>query len=181
LLANSKDIRGHVLEIGDDHYTRKFGGANVAQSDVLHVTTGNPKATIVADLTMDDVIPSGTFDCIIFTQTLQMIYDLRAALRTVYRILKPGAVLLATTHGISKIHRHENRDPWGEYWHFTTQSAHRVFAEIFGKNNIYVSAKGNVLSAIAFLHGLAADELGAQELEYVDPNYELLITIRAVK
>jgi hypothetical protein len=38
-----------------------------------------------------------------------------------------------------------------------------------------------VLASIAFLHGLAADELREKELNYSDPDYELLIAIRAVK
>ncbi len=56
----------------------------------MHVTQGNPDATIVADLTSADHVPSDTFDCIIFTQSLQMIYDMPAALRHIHLILKPG-------------------------------------------------------------------------------------------
>src|SRR5215813_4804398 len=59
----SADILGHVLEIGDNTYTRKFGGDRVTRSDVLHAIEGNPKATMVADLTCAEHIPSGTFDC----------------------------------------------------------------------------------------------------------------------
>ena len=43
------------------------------------------------------------FDCIIFTQTLHFIYDVRLAIQTLHRILKPGGVLLATFPGISQI------------------------------------------------------------------------------
>ena len=181
LAAHAADIRGHILEIGDDTYTRRFGGERVTRSDVLHVQEGNPKATIVADLASGaDHIPSDTFDCIIFTQTLQCIYDVRAALRTLYRILKPGGVLLATFPGISQISRYD-MDRWGDYWRFTTLSARRLFEEIFPPECVKVNAHGNVLAAIAFLHGLAAEELREDELDYHDPDYELLITVRAVK
>src|SRR6185503_497384 len=37
LTTHTRDIQGHVLEIGDNNYTRKFGGDQVTQSDVLHV------------------------------------------------------------------------------------------------------------------------------------------------
>jgi SAM-dependent methyltransferase len=181
LSAHEADIQGRVLEMGDDFYTRKFGGARVLKSDVLHYVEGNPKATFVADLTRAEHIPSDSFDCIIFTQTLQMIYDVHAALRHLIRILKPGGVLLATSHGISKICRREGRDPWGEYWRFTTQSTQRLFEEVFPAPNVTVKAHGNVLAAIASLHGLAAEELRPEELGYVDPDYEVLITVRAVK
>src|ERR1044071_606160 len=36
LERNAADIRGRVLEVGDDRYTRKFGGGRVSRSDVLH-------------------------------------------------------------------------------------------------------------------------------------------------
>ena len=102
---HAADIRGRVLEIGDPGYTRKYGGDKVTRSDVLHAIPGNPQATIIADLTCADHIPSDSFDCIILTQTLQFIYDFRAALKTLYRILAPGGVLLATSHGICRISR----------------------------------------------------------------------------
>lgn len=180
LATHTQDIRGHVLEIGNDVYMRKFGGARVAKCDVLHVWEGNPKATLVADLTCADPIPSETFDCIILTQTLQYIYDVRAALRHLYRILKPGGVLLATFPGISQIAR-KDMDRWGDYWRFTTLSAQRIFTEVFPVANVGVKVYGNILAAIAFLQGLAAEELTKEELDYSDPDYEVLIAVRAVR
>lgn len=179
LARQADDICGHVLEIGDDSYTRRFGRERVALADVLHVTEGNRAATIIGDLTRADHIPADTFDCIILTQTLQFIYDVQAALKTIQRILKPGGVVLATFPGISQI----ASDSWGDYqsWSFTTLSAQRLFEEVFPKSHIKIEAWGNVLSTIAFLQGLAVEELRSEELEYRDSNYELLITVRAVK
>lgn len=177
---HASDIRGHVLEIGDDSYTRRFGDGRVARCDVLHVVGGNPNATIVADLTRAG-IASNAFDCIILTQTLQMIYDVRAALEHLHRILKPGGVLLVTANGISRIARREGIDPWGEYWRLTAQSARRLFHEAFSSLNIEIEVRGNVLSAICFLMGLSAEELTVEELDCTDPDYEVLIAIRAVK
>ena len=173
------DIQGHVLEIGDNTYTRKFGDERVTKSDVLHVEEGNPKATIVADLTSADHIPSDTFDCVILTQTLHLIYDVKPAVKTLCRILKPGGVVLATVPGISQI----AEDQWGDYqcWCFTTLSIRRLFEEMFSTGAVEVKAHGNVLTAVAFLHGLAVEELIQEELEYHDPAYEVLIAARAVK
>jgi SAM-dependent methyltransferase len=180
LAIQAQDIRGCVLEIGDNMYTRAFGGNQVSQSQVLHVTENRPGVTILGDLTNGDHIPDDTFDCIILTQTLQAIFDVPAALRTVYRILKPGGVVLVTVPGISKISRYD-MDRWGYYWSFTTQSARRLFEAVFPPANVHIEAYGNVLAAIAFLHGLATEELHQKELDYLDPDYELLITVRAVK
>jgi SAM-dependent methyltransferase len=181
LACNASDIQGHVLEFGDDQYTRKFGADRVTKSDVLHVAAGEPKATIVADLTCDDSIPSDTFDCIICTQTLQMIYEVRSAVRSLHRMLKPGGVVLVTSHGMSKIGRREGVDPWGEYWHFTAQSLRRLFLEVFLPQNVNIRVYGNVLAAIAFLHGLAATELRREALDHSDPDYEVIIAVRAAK
>jgi SAM-dependent methyltransferase len=180
LAANAGSIRGRVLEIGDDRYTRKFGGDRVTQSDVLHVHPGNPRATIVADLTCADHVASNQFDCIILTQTLPFIYDVHAAVVTLHRILKPGGVVLATVGGLTQISRGDT-DRWEYYWGFTTRSARLLFEEVFPPVNISVDSFGNVLAATAFLHGLAAEELRPAELDHRDPDYEFLISVKAVK
>ena len=72
-------------------------------------------------------------------------------------------------------------DHWGEYWRFTSLSAHKLFTEVFPGSHVAVQAHGNVLAAMAFLHGLVSEELRQEELDYFDPDYEVLITIRAVK
>jgi SAM-dependent methyltransferase len=176
----SDDIQGRVLEFAEDRYTHRFGGSRVTYSDILHSKPGNPKATIVADLTDAGELESDTFDCIIMTQTLQFIYDTRAAIQTLYRILKPGGVLLATFPGLSQISRYD-MDSWGEYWRFTTLSARKLFAEAFPEESLIVEAHGNVLASIAFLDGLLSRELSEEELDYRDHDYELSITLRAVK
>ena len=181
LAAHSSDIKGRVLEMGDSSYTIKFGGDKVEQPDVLHYVEGNPQATIVADLTKAENIPDNSFDCIIITQTLQMIYDIHAAVETLHRILKPGGVVLVTSHGITRVARREGIDSWGEYWHFTSQSKKHLFEPHFSADNVTVSTYGNVLSTISSLHGLSATELEQDELDYCDPNYELIVTVRAQK
>src|SRR5262249_31537577 len=118
---------------------------------------------------------SDTFDCAIVTQTLQLIYDVRAALHTLRRILKPGGVLLATVPGMSQTSPHAD---WGERWAwgFTRVSARGLVVEAFPGGTVEVEAFGNVMSAIASLHGLAAEELA-----HHDPEYQLSIGIRAQK
>ena len=179
LVRHAEDIRGHVLEIGESTYTRRFGGDRVSAIDVLHVKPGNPEATIVADLSKADGLPASTFDCVLLIQTLHLIFDVAAAIRTVHRSLKPGGVMLATFPGISQ----RSRDEWGDswYWGFTSASAHRLFGELFPASGLTIETHGNVLATAAFLYGLASSELSADELNYVDDCYETLITIRAAK
>ena len=124
-------------------------------------TEGNPQATIVGDLTDAPQIPSDSFDCAIVTQTLQFVYDVRAAFATLHRILAPGGVLLATVPGITKISPPED-EQFGEWWHYTARSARRLAEEAFGAGNVEARAYGNVLSASGFLYGLAASDLTAR-------------------
>jgi SAM-dependent methyltransferase len=181
LQANAARIRGHALELDDDGYTRAYGGDRVTRSDVLHVNATNPRATIVADLTSaEHQIPSNRFDTVILTQTLPFIYDIHAVVRTLYRILRPGGTVLATVGGITPISRRDMQR-WGHFWSFTTLSARRLFEETFSPADVHVEAFGNVLAATAFLHGLSAEELSASELDYRDPDYEVVIAILAVK
>jgi SAM-dependent methyltransferase len=172
------DIRGRVLEAGDDTYTRRFGGDGVTRSDVMHVSEQNPRATIIADLASAHHIPSDAFDCIVLTQTLHLIYDVRAAISTLHRILRPGGVLLTTFPGISQIDHYE----WGEswYWAFTARSARRLFEEVFA-DRVTVETHGNVFAATAFLQGIALEELRPEELDHNDPDYQVTIAVRAVK
>jgi SAM-dependent methyltransferase len=179
LTREAKHIAGCVLEIGDNSYTRRFGGASVTVSDVLHVTPGAPQATIIGDLTQADHIPTNRFDCVILTQTLQLIYDVRAAIRTLFRIVKPGGVVLATVPGITPISDAQWSRQW--YWNFTRLSAARLFQEQFPVSCVTVDTQGNLLSALAFLQGLAARELSPEELAHADERYDVTISIKAVK
>jgi hypothetical protein len=172
------DIHGRVLEIGDPLYTQKFGGAHVTHSDVLHVRSGNPQATLVGDLETGQGLPVDVYDCMILTQTFLCIYKVRDAIAHSHDSLKPNGILLATFPGISQISRYD-MDRWGDYWRFTDASAHRLFGEVFGAENVVVETYGNVLSACAFLHGLASEELSQKELDTCDPNYQVTITVRA--
>lgn len=177
--AHAADIRGRVLEIAAPDYTTRFG-RDVERVDILMAAEGNPQATIVADLTDAPHVPGDAFDCAIVTQTLQFVYDVRAALATLQRVLAPGGVLLATVPGLTKISPPED-EQFGEWWHFTARSARRLAEEAFGEGNVEVRSFGNVLSAAGFLYGLASSDLKPEELEVHDRLYEVTIGVRAVK
>jgi glycosyltransferase involved in cell wall biosynthesis len=178
LSRNAADIRGRVLEIGDNAYTVQYGGTRVTSSDILHVDRSNPRATLIGDLTAGHDLPSEAFDCIILTQTLQFIFDMSKALTTVHRMLKPDGVLLLTVPGVSCIEREPN---WSPLWTLSPTALRRLLAERFDGASIGVTTYGNVLAAVAFLHGLAEGELRAKELDAQDPQYPVIVAARAVK
>jgi SAM-dependent methyltransferase len=180
LAEHADDVRGHVLEFGNDTYARRFGGGKVTKVDVLDLGVENPDATIIADLNHAEWLDSNIFDCIVCTQVLLLVYDLRAALRTLYRMLKPGGVLLLTSPCIQKISRGD-MEIGGDYWRFTTLSMRRLFEEVFPGDRVEIEAYGNALAAVAFLHGLAVEDLRPRDMEHRDADFPVSIAVRAVK
>jgi SAM-dependent methyltransferase len=175
LKEHGADVRGRVLEIMDSSYTSRFG-VDVERIDVLDMDPDNRHATIVADLSQAGNVPSDQFDCFVLTQTLQFILDLRGALAHAHRILRPGGVLLATVPAVSRID-----DNYADYWRLTARSAEALFEDAFGPGQVTVRSYGNVLAAVAFLHGIASEELSPRKLHDHDPLYPVLVTVRAVK
>lgn len=179
LALHAASVTGRALEVGDSAYTRRFGGQRVIQADVLNIAPGHPETTFVADLADAPDVPSATFDCVVLTQTLHLVFDVAAAVATLERILRPGGTALVTVPGIGPI----STDEWSRTWHwsFTPLSMSRLFGDVFGQDNVEVVAHGNVLTSVAFLEGLAADELRPEELDAHDPQYPMLITVRATR
>jgi SAM-dependent methyltransferase len=177
LAAEHAAIRGRVLEVMNRDYTVRFGDA-VDSSDILDIDPGNADATIIGDLTAADAVPTGSFDCFILTQTLQYIYDLEAAVAHAHRILRPGGTLLCTVPVVSRIDRPQLES---EYWRLTAAACSRLFGDVFPSNNVAVRERGNVLAAVAFLVGMAAEELSTRDLERDDPFFPVLVTVRATK
>ena len=176
---SASDIRGRVLEVGDNSYTVRFGGARVDYSDVLHVDAGNPAATIVGDLSKSGILPSDAFDCIVLTQTLHLIFDMRKALAELARSLKPGGTLLITVPGITPVDRGEWGYTW--YWSLTDLAVTRLLAEFFDEKDIHVETFGNVFAAVCFLQGLALSEVPTSKLDVRDSAFPVLVTAKVVK
>jgi SAM-dependent methyltransferase len=179
LKSNEEYVKGRVLEIGDNEYTLKYGREKVAKSEILHIDKSNTKATYIGDITNVPQIASGQFDCIIFTQTLHLIYDFKSALATCYRILKPGGCLLLTVPGISHIDHGIWKDYW--LWSFTDKSITRVLSETFLERCVDVRTYGNVYVAAAFLYGMGLPEFKKEFLVHHDPSYQVIISAKAIK
>ena len=60
-------------------------------------------------------------------------------------------------------------------------SISRLFQACLPPDSVRVQAHGNVLATISFLHGLVVEDVTAGELDFHVHEYELVITIRAVK
>jgi SAM-dependent methyltransferase len=177
LAAHSDDVRGRVLEFGDDTYAKRYG-RQLERVDIADVDTDNDRAAFVADLNDPDALPAETYDCIVCTQVLLLVWDLPTAVDTLHRALRPGGVLLVTMPGIARVCR-DDTGLWADYWRLTAASARRLFGTTFEAQSVEVASHGNVLAAVAQLHGIAATELDDDELATHDPDYEVVVTVRA--
>lgn len=175
LEENRGDIAGRVLEVRDARYCTRFGQPGT-RADVLDMNPRNPAATIVADLSAADNIPSETFDCFILTQTLQYIYRCEAAVGHACRILKPGGVLLATVPVLQAV---DTGHP--DLWRFTQVACKEMFGRYFGAGDLEIKTYGNALAGVAFLSGLAAEEFKLPELKARSADYPVIVAIRAQK
>jgi SAM-dependent methyltransferase len=180
LSRHRKDISGHVVEIGDNDYTMQFGEDREIKSSVLDIRTDNPNATIIADLTNAPQIPDGTFDCVILTQVLVLIFDIDAALKTIARTLRPGGVALITVPGISQMSaKADEYRAWS--WSFYPETLRRLLIRYFDPQDLIVETFGNVKTTISFLTGLAQEDLAVEDFQHQDPRYPLVVAARAVK
>jgi hypothetical protein len=182
-LATHQDvIRGRVGEVGGSVYTMQFGGQRVIQADVIDLNERNEGRTLTLDLARTEQAPEGVFDCLIVTQVLLLIQDYEAAIRSLHKMLKKGGVALVTVPGMSPLVTEFLVGGVGEdWWRFTGRSAGYAFGKVFGEESVQVETFGNVLTSTAFNYGLVSEELTQQELEYHDPDYEVIIGVRATK
>jgi peptidoglycan/xylan/chitin deacetylase (PgdA/CDA1 family) len=178
LAAHSSDIRGIVLEIQEDDFTRRYGGSRVCRAEVLDLDDTNARATVIADLRYAPQLPSDTYGCVILTQTIHVIDDMQAVLREVHRILAPGGVVLATLPCASRVCLEYGEG--ADLWRVTPDGARVLFESVFGAH-VQHTAYGNVLTNVAFMHGLACEELNDADFAPADPYNPTLVGVRARK
>lgn len=179
LEQNKEVISGGCLELLNNDYTLKYGGSKVSKSDVLDIDKSNKNATIIDDLRSLRGIADNSYDCLILTQVLQFIDDTTAAISQCYRILKPGGTILVTLPSLSRIDPISGQA--GDYWRFTVASASYLFNKDFKPEQTEVKSWGNVRSGLYFYAGLAQEDSLVKTLEKNDPDFPLIITVKATK
>lgn len=177
LSDHSADIEGDVLEIGDSSYTRHYGAGAVSRAFVFNLHPGRG-TDFSGDIAGAHDLPDASFDCIVLTQTLHLVYEMPKAIDTLWRALRPGGVLLVTVPWVSPIDRREWGSSW--FWSLTPAALGRLLSDAFGER-VHVESYGNTLVATAFLYGLAEHELSQAEYDAHDPYCPVIVAGRAVK
>jgi SAM-dependent methyltransferase len=117
---------------------------------------------------------AGSRDAVVCRGVLESAADPVAAVRTLRQLLRPGGVLLVALCGMGVCSRRDEA-----LWRFTPASAARLFDE--GFEPVRVASFGNVRAAAACVQGIAAEEIGNENLAITDPDYPVVVGVRAVR
>lgn len=177
LAKNKKFIKGVCLEIGNDHYTKKFGSNFFKRSDILDIDKGNTKANIIGDLkNLKNTVKNDTYDCVILTHVLGQIDNLESAISEIKRITKKGGTVLVTAACFSPTYGEAKN-----YWRILPEGAKYLFGKYFGKQNVSVSSYGNVSAGQNFWVGMSQEDINQQELSFNDPRFPCITCVVAKK
>ncbi len=175
--SRAGDIRDSVLEVGDTRYGSRYAPRS---SEIHTIDVDAAKSPVIrADLCDLEALPRERYQCFLCAQTLQYVRDPLLALAGAHRMLRSGGVFLGTVPALAAI------DPGArahDRWRFTVSQTERWLREVFGADSeISVTPMGNVLAACGALMGLARQDLGEGVLDEVDPDYPVILCLRAVK
>jgi SAM-dependent methyltransferase len=178
LARHAADVRGACIEVLNDDYTRRFGGAAVTRADILDADPGNARATIVADLSVPDCLPEAAYDCFILTQTIHYLPDPAVGVANAWRALRPGGVLLLTLPAAQRYVAWNGQVV--DRWRLSPGGLREIVERVTGQT-ADVRGYGNLTTTIASFLALAAEELRFDELERHDPEYPIVSVCRVVR
>lgn len=163
----------NTFEVGESIYSEKF--YENANHEILMFDKG-------MDLTKPETVRQNYYDVFICTQVFNFIYDVKAAIRGAFSLLRDGGVMLCTVAGnISQVSR-SDMENYGHFWGFTYLGIQRLVEETFGEQNVKVCPYGNAMAATAFIQGVAVEDLEEKEkLDMIDPDYAITVGIVAKK
>jgi len=174
--ANRDAFVGRILELQNDEWSGRFADSSEASVTILDIDPTNVLATYIADLDTPGSVEPATFECVVAPQTLQYLHDPVSALRTLAAACVAGGVLLLTVPTVSRLD--ETCGPDGDLRRLTPAGLERLLDEALPGAGRAVVGFGNVLTSMAFLMGIAAEELDDSELAAHDSRYPMLACAR---
>ena len=174
IYENKNKIKGKILEIGDNRYSRNYTG----YKKVIGIVPG--KNILIYNLEKKPKKNIGKFDCIICTQVINYTFDFTSVIKNLHKLLNNGGSLLLTCSSTTRISNYD-KNRYGDFWRFTDISLKKILVKFFNKKKIKVETFGNVSVCSKFLYGLSTDELSFKELNFKDKNYPLIICCVAKK
>lgn len=133
-----------------ERHARRYVGVDVAPG---------PTVDVVASA---DALPfeDHSFDCVLCNQLLEHVESPATVVAELHRVLRPGGVALASTHGVMRYHPVPE-----DYWRWTHAGLRRLFCTAADWSEIEVQPNGGVGSALTHLiawqlQGLAGRTVG---------------------
>jgi hypothetical protein len=161
-------IRGRVLEILDDTYSRTYGGTNVTSTLVVDIDGTNPRADLVVDLCTPGALRGEQVDTIVLTQTIGLLPDSTTALVNFWGALRPGGVMLITNNVVGRV---VPADQGVDVVRHTPLGLRLTVERVLPDALVDEHGFGNLVTSIALLHGISAEELTGEELSFCDPTF----------
>lgn len=149
-------IHGDVLDIGSGNFARYQHLFKFKTYTRMDIAAG-PEINVVGKI---ESIPlkENSFDSIVCTQVIGDVFDLKSAFDEMYRVLRPGGVLLLTESLFDPLH-----DEPSDFWRFTSHSLNQL-ALTSGFCVDTVEPRGGYWSVKAQLSGRYwIERLGAQK------------------
>lgn len=175
---------GHCLEFGELKYTKlHFAHQCSHQHHTIYTghsaAPGGMTATFEVDIDQGPgPIPWNTFDTVIATQVFEHVKDPSASASTLFKVLKPGGVMLWTVP-MSWVH-HVYPGLYGDHWRFTAEGG-RLLLQRAGFEILSSECHGDSSTLALYAMGMGEAEMVAQETYSGDCNYAVHVGIRARK
>jgi len=162
-----------ALEFGELHYVERF---NVRQKFFLShpdfSKRKDPKNQIFFDLNTQNKYDGVKFDLIISTNVINFTKNPFVTLSHHIDMLNVDGMLLLTASSSMPISQFD-AERWGDYWRFTPDAMNHLLENL--DCEYHVQSFGNFKSSVAFLCGLASEEMKATDLKEKDTRYPLLV------
>ena len=162
-----------ALEFGELNYVEQF---NVSHKFFLsHPDFSKSKDTknqILFDLNTQKKYDGQKFDLIISTNVINFTKNPFVTLRHHIDMLNIDGTIFLTASSSMPISQFD-AERWGDYWRFTPDAMHHLLENL--DCEYQVESLGNFKSSVAFLCGLASEEMEESDLKEKDNRYPLLV------
>ncbi len=168
---NRSIIRGKVLEIGDDRYSKKY--LDNSQINVLRGKNNRNYINHEGDLLDFNSLKSiGKFDTLILTNVINFIYEYDIAIKNIAKLITKDGKCLFSVSGLSGLSKFDN-ERWGDYWRFSEKSLYLSLKKHF--HNVEIDYFGNASVAAASILGIVTEDLPESTLKIKDYDYPVII------
>lgn len=166
-------VVGNILEIGGTPKDKDFYQLNSGSSyRILNLEPG-AGVDITGDVHDVSIIKPNSIDSVIIFNVLEHCYAPWIAIENIHTWLKPGGKCFAMVPSAIRVHATPV-----DYWRPLPDAFAWLFRK-FAQQKLYVY--GNPITVIASYHGIAVEELTAEELDAFHPDYPVATCIVAEK